>query len=138
MPMLPPRLCRCGYKIAHGASCPCERQRKAQADKRRPSARQRGYDSKWETAAKVFLMEHRKCACGCGRVADTVDHIVPHRGDMGLFWDRSNWQALAATCHSSKKQSLEAKARGRSRALADGGSDRWWHERKISPKSTVG
>jgi 5-methylcytosine-specific restriction protein A len=118
MPMKPPRICGCGYRIAYGQRCPCERARKADADKRRPTARQRGYDSKWETAARVFLMEpeNRYCACGCRRRAGVVDHIKPHRGDMALFWDRSNWQALAASpCHSSRKQSSEAKARGRTR-----------------------
>ncbi|WP_456848588.1 hypothetical protein [Bradyrhizobium sp. USDA 4504] len=37
-----------------------------------------------------------------------MDHIVPHRGDMKLFWDRKNWQALASSpCHTSRKQSKE-------------------------------
>lgn len=31
-----------------------------------------------------------------------VDHIIPHRGDEKLFWDRSNWQLLHSACHSSK------------------------------------
>ncbi|WP_396127368.1 HNH endonuclease [Edaphobacter acidisoli] len=31
-----------------------------------------------------------------------TDHIIPHRGDKKLFWDRSNWQPLCATCHSVK------------------------------------
>ncbi|TIL42278.1 MAG: HNH endonuclease, partial [Mesorhizobium sp.] len=49
-------------------------------------------------------------ACGCGRVADMVDHIKPHRGDKRLFWDRANWQPMAMSpCHSSRKQRLERK-----------------------------
>lgn len=31
-----------------------------------------------------------------------VDHITPHKGDRGLFWDRNNWQALCKTCHDTK------------------------------------
>lgn len=31
-----------------------------------------------------------------------VDHIVAHKGDMGLFWDQANWQALCKPCHSRK------------------------------------
>ena len=31
-----------------------------------------------------------------------VDHIKPHRGDLKLFWDRSNWQALCHRHHSMK------------------------------------
>jgi 5-methylcytosine-specific restriction endonuclease McrA len=36
-----------------------------------------------------------------------VDHITPHRGDLKLFWQRSNWQALCTPCHSGRKQSQE-------------------------------
>ncbi|MHA6731654.1 hypothetical protein [Devosia sp. A369] len=25
------------------------------------------------------------------RIGLVVDHIVPHRGDQRLFWDRANW-----------------------------------------------
>jgi 5-methylcytosine-specific restriction protein A len=35
-------------------------------------------------------------------VATVVDHILPHRGDRVLFWDRSNWQALSKKCHDRK------------------------------------
>ncbi|WP_244116465.1 HNH endonuclease [Burkholderia gladioli] len=34
--------------------------------------------------------------------ATDVDHIVPHRGDQKLFWNRSNWQALCHSCHARK------------------------------------
>ena len=34
--------------------------------------------------------------------ATVVDHIIPHRGDMKLFWDESNWQALCESCHNQK------------------------------------
>jgi 5-methylcytosine-specific restriction protein A len=35
-------------------------------------------------------------------VADTVDHVRPHRGYMVLFWDRANLQALSHAHHSRK------------------------------------
>ena len=43
-------------------------------------------------------------AAGTLRVtqATVVDHIVPHRGDMRLFWDTKNWQAMAKSCHDRK------------------------------------
>ena len=25
-----------------------------------------------------------------------MDHIVPHRGDQKLFWNRGNWQPLSS------------------------------------------
>ena len=34
--------------------------------------------------------------------ATVVDHIVPHRGDMQLFWDQNNWQPLCKDCHDRK------------------------------------
>ena len=110
MPLKAPRICSCGLKVAHGLKSACQIKRKAEADKRRPNATQRGYDSKWQRESKAFLAqpENRLCACGCGRMADMVDHIVPHRGDSKLFWKRSNWQPLAASpCHNRRKQSQE-------------------------------
>ena len=114
MPFRGPRVCGCAKLIAAGIMCPCERdrllERKARHDANRPSARARGYDSKWSKESKAFLSfpENAHCACGCGRPADMVDHIIPHRGDMKLFWNRSNWQALASSpCHNSRKQSKE-------------------------------
>ena len=35
-------------------------------------------------------------------LATVVDHIVPHRGDQKLFWDRSNWQPLCEHHHNVK------------------------------------
>lgn len=114
MPMKPPRICVCGLRVASDAVCICRQVRKAEADRRRPSANARGYTSKWQTESKAFLAlpQNRNCACGCGRVADMVDHIIPHRRDMKLFWSRSNWQPMAASpCHNSRKQRLENRTR---------------------------
>ncbi|WJR76008.1 HNH endonuclease [Bradyrhizobium sp. NP1] len=115
MPLKAARVCGCGRVVPSNVICLCQRRRKAENDKRRPSAHQRGYDSKWKRESKAFLAlpQNRFCACGCGRIADVVDHKVPHRGDMKLFWDRSNWQPLASSpCHSSRKQSLERQRHG--------------------------
>jgi hypothetical protein len=38
--------------------------------------------------------------------AEIVDHIIPHKGDINLFW-LGKLQSLCATCHSSTKQQLE-------------------------------
>lgn len=40
--------------------------------------------------------------------ASLVDHRIPHRGDQALFWDKSNWQSMCTTHHSSDKQREEA------------------------------
>jgi len=120
MPRAAPRLCGCGYKIASGSLCPCERQRarqrKAKADANRPTARERGYDSRWQKERAAFLHERPYCErvmpSGelCGRRATVVDHVFPHSGDQRLFWDRRNWAPLCRTCHSGWKQSEEKRA----------------------------
>ena len=75
------------------------------------SSTKRGYGYKWQQARAGYLVSHPLCVF-CerqGRVtaATVVDHRVPHRGDMNLFWDKNNWQALCAPCHSGTKQREE-------------------------------
>ncbi len=78
----------------------------------KPSSTERGYGYKWQQARAGFLAKHPLCVyCerdGRTTVATVVDHKVPHRGDMRLFWDATQWQPLCASCHSSTKQSEEA------------------------------
>ena len=74
----------------------------ASREQQRGSASARGYGRQWQAASKAHLRANPICACGCGRAADVVDHRVPHRGDMALFWDRSNWQSMAKACHDAK------------------------------------
>lgn len=74
------------------------------------------YGAAWRRARDAFLREHPTCkACGeySGRVvaATVVDHVVPHRGNPRLFWDRANWQALCKRCHDSHKQRAEKSGR---------------------------
>lgn len=87
-------------------------------DRRRGTARQRGYTAKWDRASRRFLRRYPLCGmrpegqapvlsvCHAeGRVTAStdVDHVVPHRGDQGLMWDeRGNWQALCGACHKRK------------------------------------
>lgn len=81
------------------------------ADDQRKSSAQRGYGSKWQRAREAFLREHPLCEDHRKRgqvvAATVVDHKIPHRGDLSLFWDRKNWQALCKHCHDSHKQRLE-------------------------------
>ncbi|ORE90434.1 HNH endonuclease [Stappia sp. 22II-S9-Z10] len=120
MPYAPPRHCPAGHPAFTGPACPqCQAKRKAAADARRPSALNRGYNSKWSKARAAFLAEHPRCA-RCGAEATVVDHIIPHRGDDRLFWSRSNWQPLCAHCHNSAKQSEERQGGGSSFQKRDG------------------
>jgi 5-methylcytosine-specific restriction protein A len=109
MPYRAPRICACGKIVSPNVICLCQQRRKAEADKRRPSATARGYDGKWRKAREDFLKLHPTCAM-CGAPATVVDHREPHRGDMALFWKRSNWQPLCTIHHNSTKQSLERQA----------------------------
>lgn len=73
---------------------------------------QRGYNYKWQKARERHLLDSPLCVY-CARLGRTtaatvVDHITPHRGDMTLFWDQSNWQSLCKPCHDSVKQAEES------------------------------
>lgn len=63
---------------------------------------------RWKQARKAFLIVHPICECeectaaGIVQPAEVVDHIKPHRGNAELFWDQSNWQAMAKRCHNKK------------------------------------
>ena len=83
----------------------CE-EHKSKASKERPSAGKRGYNSRWQKESKKFLETHPLCVLCLEdhkvTEATVVDHIIPHRGDMTLFWDKNNWQALCKHCHDVK------------------------------------
>lgn len=46
-------------------------------------------------------------ALGRTEAATIVDHIKPHRGEPGLFWDMANLQSLCVPCHDRHKQAQE-------------------------------
>jgi 5-methylcytosine-specific restriction endonuclease McrA len=95
----------------------------------RAGARQRGYTHRWDKARAAFLAEPGNQFCvrcqqrglfnpgtmhmdgsieaNPRRIGLVVDHIVPHRGDQRLFWDRSNWQPLCHDDHDIVKQREE-------------------------------
>ncbi|HDZ37505.1 MAG TPA: HNH endonuclease [Marinobacter sp.] len=72
----------------------------------RPSAAKRGYDARWQRARLAYLAKHPLCvyceARGRKVAANTVDHIVAHKGDRKLFWDMNNWAASCGPCNSRK------------------------------------
>jgi 5-methylcytosine-specific restriction protein A len=95
-----------GFCASHAKQRQAEAVARRQAD---PAARamNRLYTAAgWRSARAAFLSEHPLCSqCDAsGRVtaATVVDHIKPHKGDLGLFWQRSNWQPLCGPCHSRK------------------------------------
>lgn len=110
MPFKAPRICACGTRVAGGVMCRCQieqqRERKARSDAKRPTASQRGYDRNWAKERAIYLKFNPTCR-RCNAPATVVDHIMPHKGNMALFWNKANWQPLCSHCHNSFKQSQE-------------------------------
>ncbi len=99
----------CPQRQAPGGRGYCAEHRR-EADRRydelRGTPAQRGYGSRWKRARLAWLRASPLCAACLERGAvvpgQVVDHIVPHRGDRELFWDRGNWQTLCERCHNAK------------------------------------
>lgn len=106
MPLASLRPCLRCRKLNQGKSY-CEEHKPM--DRRVGSYAQRSKVSRaaWDAARTAFLREN-PCCVMCkyseGKIAraTVVDHIVPHRGSLELFWDQANWQPLCARHHSVK------------------------------------
>lgn len=109
MPTAPLRYCAepgCPEK-GTGARCDVHQQQTRQQQRRHYSTTPGvNYGRKWQTARRAFLADHPFCVdCeteGQQTLATEVDHIVPHRGDRDLFWDRTNWASRCKPHHSAK------------------------------------
>jgi 5-methylcytosine-specific restriction enzyme A len=89
-----PRLSRDKY-------CDEHKQLTISYDNHRGTAAKRGYGAKWRRARAGYLSQNQICV-RCGDIATVVDHIIPHKGNMELFWSVSNWQSLCKKCHDRK------------------------------------
>lgn len=49
-----------------------------------------------------FLVRNPVCAKCQREPAQILDHRIPHRGALRLFWDQRNWQGLCTHCHAVK------------------------------------
>lgn len=93
-------------------------------DKRKTA--ERGYGAAWQRARARYLHEHPLCVMCLAATpkrltaATVVDHRIPHKGDIALFWDETNWQALCKPHHDSDKQMLEKSGRVRQTIGLDG------------------
>jgi 5-methylcytosine-specific restriction protein A len=115
VPSLTAKVCGAPGCVAVVTTPYCNAHTKARAANResarsRPgNFRQRGYTTRWDKLRKVFLAKHPLCvAClanGRTTAANTVDHIIPHRGDQALMWSIENLQPMCAPCHSRKTAS---------------------------------
>lgn len=81
-------------------------------DRMRGTRTQRGYTNEWLRASAAFLALHPLCvmcmAIGQRVPAEVTDHVIPHKGNMQLFWDQANWQPLCKLHHDRKTGSENA------------------------------
>lgn len=116
MPTKAPTACRrpgCRGLVRDGVCSVCGDLRRitaAEHDERRGSARERGYDYRWERLRRMHLAGEPLCRM-CGRPADLVDHIVPIR-DGGERLDERNLQSLCRSCHDTKTAEDVRRRRG--------------------------
>lgn len=65
----------------------------------------------WRRQRRIFLQLNPLCiVCqDLGMVVGStvVDHIIPHRGNLSLFFDQDNWQALCKAHHDKFKKIKE-------------------------------
>ena len=116
MPMKPKHMCNATgcrelitekYCPKHAHLKKTERDHKRRIyDKNRPSY-YAWYDSaRWKLIRERVLYAFPFCVeCakdGRASMSTIVDHIVPHKGDVHIFWDLENLQGLCAHCHSVK------------------------------------
>lgn len=94
--------------IVEGDFCDDHPDRKRSEDDR-PSASERGYDSRWRKVRRRYLVLNTLCEDPYSRHgefppdAKEVDHIVPVKED-GAKYDPRNLQALCRGCHERKKR----------------------------------
>jgi 5-methylcytosine-specific restriction protein A len=84
---------------------------RAQSDVDRGSAAVRGYGARWTEASLQFRKQNPLCL-GCEAVGMTepstlTDHVIPHKGDMTIFWNSAMWQPACDWHHDCVKKLLE-------------------------------
>lgn len=116
MPTQPAKPCAhpgCRRLVTSGARC-AEHARelsRAQDADRDQATRALYNNARWRAASRAYLDRHPVCA-RCTELAAVVDHVIPHRGDYGLFWRDTNWQPLCKRCHDRKTATEDKKMHG--------------------------
>ena len=94
-------------EVVSGDRCEAHKiEKRKQYDQARNKEWQHLYNARWRRERSAYLMSHPLCAhcLAVGRVTAAVilDHVIPHKGNVKLFWDKSNRQGLCAKCHNVK------------------------------------
>jgi 5-methylcytosine-specific restriction protein A len=131
-----------GFATNRGKCAECDKPREqlrlARFDAGRPSARQRGYDTRWSRFSQQYRRRFRYCGSShpsAPRTADSVcrregkrtpaavvDHIARLTGpDDPRKFDESNLQSLCDPCHDRKRarESLAARRKSGTQAEPD-------------------
>jgi len=58
------------------------------------------YNRTWEAYRLRFLAINKECYA-CGKPAEVVDHLKPHKGDEFLFKKTDNHIPLCTVCHNT-------------------------------------
>lgn len=86
-----------------------------EADRRRGSARERGYSPAWDKASRGHIRNDPLCRycllIGRRTPANLTDHLYPHRAYDGVFWVKTYWVSSCDDCHNGFKQRVERKGR---------------------------
>lgn len=138
MPVAPPTVCSypgCLRSAARGGRCerhPREPRRRERTevdreyDRRRGSAKARGYDATWRRLRGAVLAAEPRCvrclAAGRVRLATEVDHIVP-LDQGGARLDPENLQPLCHSCHVQKTAEDRRRARSLRKAAPSAAFD---------------
>lgn len=94
----------CNCLVSNGTRCPKHKAEKKQIFTQRTKSREYHslYESaRWRAIRRDFLKKYPRCFI-CGKKATIADHIVPHRGNIELFYDENNLQPMCWSCHSAK------------------------------------
>jgi 5-methylcytosine-specific restriction enzyme A len=106
MPFAPKKPCAtpgCSSLVDSGRCQRCKD--KGLGREQRPNFRRRGYTAEWDRARAAFLLENPYCANPfrdhhAFMLATVVNHKTPHKGNIVIFWDKSQWEPLCTRCHS--------------------------------------
>ena len=125
MPCKPCAYAGCSRLIEVGTAHCCKhavlekRERNLRADKERSVLPERKWYKRkaWRGVGGRRLKQLEQeplcalCPPNSRNLAEVADHVIPHRGDHGLFWF-GELQSLCKPCHDIKKQRLERRAEG--------------------------
>ncbi|MBB5227404.1 HNH endonuclease [Treponema ruminis] len=94
----------CNCLVSNGTRCPKHKAEKKTIFTQRTKSREYHnlYQSaRWRKTRREFLRENPFCI-KCGQPSEIADHIIPHRGNEDLFYDKNNLQPMCWKCHSAK------------------------------------